>query len=81
MVYFDIIREKHNVITLPLASNESKPIYFGESRGYLQVILDENSSDNYLCVFEMGKDYSLWVMRYCVHVDPILVLVPEIRLK
>lgn len=61
LVRFDMEGGCLKVMPLPLSCREEKVAYFGESRGHLQVVVNDKDNDALFNVFEMNKEFSGWV--------------------
>ncbi|PWA45136.1 F-box family protein [Artemisia annua] len=58
--------------------NEDTPIYFGESRGHLHMVLTaHDESYLHLIVYEMSSDHSGWFIKYQVDLDELPDVYPE----
>ncbi|GJZ28479.1 F-box protein-like protein [Tanacetum coccineum] len=57
---------------------QARPIYFGESRGHLHMVLTaHDESYLHLIVYEMSSDHSGWFIKYQVDLDELPNVYPE----
>lgn len=73
IVCFDIDEGYLKIMPLPLISNGSNVVYFGESSGHLHLVVNFKGSEALLNVFEMETDYSRWVLKYCCDLDTVII--------
>ncbi|KAI8017170.1 F-box protein [Camellia lanceoleosa] len=73
IVCFDIDEGYLKIMPLPLTSNGSNVVYFGESNGHLHLVVNVKGSEVLLNVFEMETDYSRWVLKYCCDLDTVII--------
>ncbi|GMP36480.1 hypothetical protein CsSME_00008595 [Camellia sinensis var. sinensis] len=73
IVCFDIDEGYLKIMPLPLTSNGSNVVYFGESSGHLHHVVNFKGSEALLNVFEMETDYSRWVLKYCCDLDTVVI--------
>lgn len=73
IVCFDIDEGYLKIMPLPLTSNGSNVVYFGESSGHLHLVVNFKGSEALLNVFEMETDYSRWVLKYCCDLDTVII--------
>ncbi|XP_028077144.1 F-box protein At5g07610-like isoform X1 [Camellia sinensis] len=72
IVCFDIDEGYLKIMPLPLTSNGSNVMYFGESSGHLHHVVNFKGSKALFNVFEMETDYSGWVLKYCCDLDTVI---------
>lgn len=77
LVCFDVEGGGLRIVPLPLSCGEEKVAYFGESRGHLQVVVNDKADDDLFHVFEMKKDFSGWVSVFCCDLNRGIFLLSE----
>ncbi|KAE9462439.1 hypothetical protein C3L33_05644, partial [Rhododendron williamsianum] len=77
LVCFDVEGGGLRIVPLPLSCGEEKVAYFGESRGHLQVVVNDKAAADLFHVFEMKKDFSGWVSVFCCDLNRGIFLLSE----
>ncbi|XWS60128.1 hypothetical protein CRYUN_Cryun07bG0007800 [Craigia yunnanensis] len=75
---FDVEEEQIRDMPMPSVTGDG-PLYryFGESGGHLHLIEVYGSDNLQFDVYEMERDYSGWLVRYQVDLNPIAAAFPE----
>ncbi|CAK9182730.1 unnamed protein product, partial [Ilex paraguariensis] len=77
---FNVDEEWLRTLAMPPAPNggEKRMVkYFGESCGHLHLIENYGPPTIHFIVYEMGRNYSGWFVKYVVDLDPVMKAFPE----
>ncbi|XP_022737124.1 F-box protein At5g07610-like isoform X2 [Durio zibethinus] len=77
-LYFDV--EEEQIRDMPMPSVDEDVLvhrYFGESGGHLYLVEVYGSDNLQFDVYEMKRDYSGWLVKYKVDLNPIAAAFPE----